>query len=576
MGYVVDIGGQRVRARTGTHWAAVSAGVLLASLVAAPPVSADTVQSAGPGGQAADIDQADRIDQKALGWQPCTDLDPVDGEDLECATVTVPMARTADGERATGPDGDPDVTVDIALSRVPATGAAEHTLLVNPGGPGSAGRLWAAHTHHRMPEALRETYDVVAFDPRGMGASEPAISCDPDFFAPVRKDTVPADAAEEEALHADAEAYAEACAEDAGPLLDHMRTEDSAHDMDAIRVALDLEQVDYLGYSYGSYLGTVYASRYPDSVRGLVLDSVVNPDNPWHESNLVQSRALDSAAGNFFDWVARHDDTYGLGADGGAVADAYYGLRAEARDHPVGDTVGPTELEGTVIVVAYSGQAWPAVAEALSAQINDDDPAPLLDLHETHGDHAEDDPAYGGYLAVQCTDTVWPDDRQTWRANAQEVHEDAPFMGWHNIWYNAPCASWQGESDTWFQVGDGPGDHPAYDGDVLVVHATGDGATPVEGSYALRDRLPGASLVIEEGGITHGVALTGNTCVDETVVDYLQDGTLPERGAEGPDLTCDARPAPDPRTAQTAPHAPLTGFGPIGTEHPGESGQMVE
>ncbi|GAA1084283.1 alpha/beta hydrolase [Nocardiopsis metallicus] len=549
----VVIGGNRVRS-TGTQWAAVSAGVLLASLITVP-----TAQAAENGTAAA---PTTRIDQKAVGWQPCEDLDPVGDAKLECATITVPLARTTGGERV----NDLAETVEIALSRVRATGTAEHTMLVNPGGPGSAGRMWAAHTHNRMPAELRETYDVVAFDPRGMGASTPAVTCDPGFFTPVRKDTVPADAAEEDALRQDAEAYAAACAEGAGPLLDHMRTEDTAHDMDAIRIALDLEQVDYLGYSYGSYLGTVYSSLYPDSVRAVILDSVVNPDNPWYESNLVQSRALDRAALNFFDWVARHDDTYGLGTDREAVADAYYGLRAELRENPLDDTVGPTELEGAVIVVAYSGNAWPAVAGALAAQVNDEDPAPLLALHDSYGDDADSDPGYGGYLAVQCTDTVWPDDWRTWRANAEAVHEDAPFMGWHNIWYNAPCITWEGDSAPWFQIGDGPYEHPAYDGEVLIVHATGDGATPVEGSHALRGRLSGSSLVIEDGGITHGVALTGNTCVDETVVAYLQDLTLPERGVEGPDLTCDARPEPQPRTAQSAPHAPVDRLGPIGLE----------
>lgn len=537
------------------QWAAVSAGVFLASMITMPAAHA------APGEAAAA--PATRIDPKALDWQPCEDLEPVGDAELECATITVPMARTTGGQRV----GDLAETVEIALSRVRATGTAEHTMLVNPGGPGSAGRMWAAHTHNRMPEELRETYDVVAFDPRGMGASTPAVTCDPDFFTPVRKDTVPADATEEEALRLDAEAYAAACAEDAGPLLDHMRTEDTAHDMDAIRVALDLEQVDYLGYSYGSYLGTVYASLYPDSVRAVVLDSVVNPDSPWYESNLAQSRALDRAAANFFDWVARHDDTYGLGTDGETVADAYYALRTELREDPLDGTVGPTELEGAVIVVAYSGNTWPAAAGALAAQVNDDDPAPLLALHESYGDDADSDPGYGGYLAVQCTDAEWPRDWDTWRADAERVHGDAPFMGWHNVWYNAPCASWAGEPGPWFQVGGGPyTTHPAYDGDVLIVHATGDGATPVEGSHALRDRLPGSSLVIEDGGTTHGVALTGNTCVDESVVAYLQDGTLPERGDEGPDLNCGARPEPQPRTAQSAPHVPVDRLGPIGLE----------
>lgn len=520
-----------MRVRT---WAVISAGTVLASLVAAIPAQAD------PGEQGTTVP---RDGQMALTWEPCGDLEPLVDEDLECATLVVPMDH--DSEEGSGE------TVRLALSRVPATGQARHTLLVNPGGPGSAGRIWASHTHRRMPASLREIYDVVSFDPRGVGASTPAITCDPEFFAPVRPDTVPADATAEAALRAETMAYAQACADNTGPLLEHTRTEDTAHDMDAIREALGQERIDYLGYSYGSYLGTVYSALYPDRVRALLLDSVVDPDNPWYESNLVQSRALERSAWGFFDWAARHDDAYGLGATGKEVAEAYYALRSELGEAPIKDTVGPTELESAVVVIAYSGVVWPTVARALAARINDGDDEPLLRLHERYGEGPDSDQEYGGYLAVQCTDTHWPRDWETWHADAEEVHGQAPFMGWHNIWYNAPCADWAADSGDWFQVGDGPGEHPAYQGQALLVHATDDGATPVEGAFALRRRLPGAALVIEQDGITHGVSFAGNTCVDEVIIAYLRDGELPPRNeGDGPDVTCRARPEPQPGTAR--------------------------
>ncbi|WP_150238904.1 alpha/beta hydrolase [Nocardiopsis quinghaiensis] len=545
-----------MRARTR---AAVSAGAVLASLVATVPAQADPVERAR---------ESVRVDEGTLTWGPCEDLRPVAGEDLECATLTVPLARTSDGGRIG------DDTVQIALSRVPATGEARHTLLVNPGGPGSAGRVWASHTHQRLPARLRGIYDVVAFDPRGVGASTPSITCDPDFFAPVRPDTVPADATAEAALRADAADYARSCADNTGPLLQHTRTEDTAHDMDAIRAALGRDRIDYLGYSYGSYLGTVYSALHPDRVRALVLDSVVDPDNPWYESNLVQSRALDRAARNFFDWTARHDGVYGLGTTGEEVAEAYHALRSDLADEPAGGTVGPTELEGAVIVIAYSGASWPSVARVLAARINDGDDAPLLALYEAHGEDAGSDRGYGGYLAVQCTDAHWPRDWSTWRADAGKAHREAPFMAWNNTWYNAPCATWGAESDDWFQVGDGPGEHPAYGGDALLVHATEDGATPVEGAFALRERLPGAALVTEEGGLTHGVALSGNTCVDEVVTAYLRDGELPARAdGTGPDVTCQTRPEPRPGTVRDEPGNPAE---PVALGVRGASGQPVE
>ncbi|WP_232832006.1 alpha/beta fold hydrolase [Nocardiopsis sp. FIRDI 009] len=537
--------------------ATATAGVLLASLALIPvPTLAETAQP------------ATRIDRTGLDWAPCKDLEPRGDEILECATLTVPLVRTAGGDRVPGADE----TVELALSRVRATGTTRRTMLVNPGGPGSGARRWASITHQRMPEELREIYDVVAFDPRGVGASTPAITCDPHYFTPVRPDTVPADGAEEAVLRADARAYARACAENTGALLEHTRTEDTAHDMDAVRRALGEDRIDYLGYSYGSYLGTVYSSLYPDHVRGLVLDSVVNPDNPWYESNHVQSRSIQRAAQNFFDWVARHHDTYRLGRTGDEVAGAYYDLRSAVRRTPIEDTVGPTELETAVIVVAYSSATWPGVARALSARINDGDSTGVLSLHRAYGDHADSDQGYGGYLAVQCTDAHWPTDWSSWRSDALLAYEEAPFIGWHNAWYNAPCLDWAAGSGDWFQVGDAPHEHRPYAGPALIVHATEDGATPVEGAHALRDRLPGAVLVIEDGGYTHGVAFTGNECVDEVVTDYLLRGALPDRRTAGPDLVCGARPEPRPGTPREDLRAVTEGAGAVIPELPGEPG----
>ncbi|MFV2198706.1 alpha/beta fold hydrolase [Nocardiopsis sp. LOL_012] len=539
--------------------AAVSAGALLAVFATAAPT---TAQDPAP-----DTEQA----APGLAWGPCADLEAAEGEALECARLEVPLARTADGAPADGSEA----TVELALSRVPATGASERTLLVNPGGPGSRARHWAVHTARRMPAELRETYDVVAFDPRGIGASTPGIVCDPGHLAPVRPDTVPADASAEAALREAAAAYAHACGENTGALLDHMRTEDTAHDLDAVRAALGRERIDYLGYSYGTYLGTVYSALYPERIRALVLDSAVGPDTPWYESNHRQSRALDRAIGNFFAWTARHDGVYRLGTTERAVTDAYYRLRSELAEAPDEGTVGPTELETAVLVAAYTDAVWPGVARALSSRVNDGDPAALVDLHTRFGDAPDGDRAYGGYLAVQCTDAHWPDDWDTWRGDAAKAHVAAPFMGWHNTWYNAPCMDWPAESGDWFQVGDGPGEHPAYTGPALIVHGTEDGATPVEGAHALRARLPGSVLVTEEGGRVHGITFGGNTCVDETVTAYLRDGRLPERTGRGPDTACAARSAPAPRTGQGAPAARAEPVGPVWLERSDECRQPV-
>lgn len=538
-----------MRTRT---WATAAATAFLASLATAVPAESAETAGAAP---------TFREDQRALDWQECDDLQTEGDETLECATLTLPMDHGSD-------EGDSGETVDIALSRASDGGDAERTLLVNPGGPGASGRPFAARTHQGLPEDLQETYAVVGFDPRGSGASTPAVECDPSAFEPVLTPSEPRSPGDTRGLWEEAEAYAQACDDNTGPLLDHMSTVDTARDMDALRSALGLETVDYLGYSYGTYLGTVFSSLYPGSVDRLVLDSVVDPDAPWYESNLNQSRALDRAARNFFDWVARHDDTFGLGGRGEDIARVYDRLRDQLREEPLEGTVGPTELENLAITVSYTGNAWPSVAGALSDQIVDGDPAALVQLDTDLGEGPDNDQSRGGYNAVQCTDSRWPTDPGAWEGDGHRVHQKAPFIGWNNIWYNAPCASWPAESNDWYGVGDGPGDAPAYEGDTLLVHATDDGATPLHGAENLRGHMPGASLAIEEDGITHGVSFGENACIDEIVHGYLRDGSLPERTDGAHDAVCGAAPEPEPRDAQSAQDLPDR-FGPLGG-HPSE------
>ncbi|MFC3999498.1 alpha/beta hydrolase [Nocardiopsis sediminis] len=482
---------------------------------------------------AAVVPAAPAAAHEALDWQECTDLDPAEGGVLECATLRVPLDHEA---------GAGEGTADIALSRVPATGERRGTLLVNPGGPGSPGRAWAATTAAGLPEDLQASYDVVGFDPRGTGASTPAVACDPAYFDPVRPDTVPRSAAEEQDLVRRAAGYAASCGENTGALLDHMTTADSAADLEALRAALGVERIDYLGYSYGSYLGAVYATLHPGRVRHLVLDSIVHPGRPWYESNLEQTRAVDEAAGRFFDWTARHDDAYGLGATGDEVAGHYYATRDALRERPLSGTVGPTEFETAYLVATYAQAAWPDLARALADHVVKDDPEALLKVHEAFGEDGDSDGGFGAYLATQCTDAGWPRDWSTWHAEAERLHRDAPFVAWNNTWYNAPCATWPAPSGPWFEV-DGSAVESA-----LLIQATGDGPTPVEGAYAMRERFPAGRLLIEDGGGTHGVALGGNSCVDTAFADYLRDGTLPtERAAAGAaDATCAAAPEPEP------------------------------
>ncbi|CAM4120250.1 alpha/beta fold hydrolase [Nocardiopsis rhodophaea] len=514
------------------RFAVAGAGLVLASTTVSVTHPAD--------GHAATADAAAEAPARhyaPLRWGKCADLETPRNIEMECARLVVPLDHDAEARNA---------AVEIALSRVPARGQATEALLVNPGGPGSSGRFLAADIARSLPDDLRNAYDVIGFDPRGTGASTPALTCDPDFFAPPRPDTVPATDEDEDLLVKRAKAYAEACDTAGGALLAHMRTTDSAHDIDAIRAALGRDRIDYFGYSYGTYLGAVYATLYPDRVRRLVLDSVVHPGRGWYQGNLEQSRSLDAAAGGFFDWIARHEATYGLGSSAAEVAGRYYATRSALGKKPAGGRIGPTELESTYMVATYAASAWPLLAGALADMANDEDPDRLIAAFERLGETAEDEPAFAGYLATECTDARWPRSWSTWHADGTRIHADAPFLGWHNVWYNASCAFWPAEAGEWFQV-DGSRVKSA-----LLIHATEDGPTPLDGAYAMHRRFPTSGLVIEDGGLSHGVALSGNECVDNTLFAYLRDGRLPRAdGAfDGADRICAALPEPEPRTSR--------------------------
>ncbi|MFF8014821.1 alpha/beta fold hydrolase [Streptomyces sp. NPDC007929] len=461
-------------------------------------------------------------------WKSCaTKKHPT----LQCASLKVPLDhRRPRGEKIT-----------LALSRVPHTARTyQGPLLVNPGGPGGSGRALAGFVASALPAKVAAQYDVIGFDPRGVGASEPALDCGPDHFAPVRPDSLPATPALEKANLARATSFAAACAQKHAHVLPHIGTAAAVHDMDAIRRALGARKINYFGYSYGTYLGAVYARFFPERVRRLVLDSVVDPTDVWYEANLNQDVAFNDRHRAFLAWVARYDGTYGLGTDPEQVEAAWYAMRAALAKNPAGGTVGASELEDTFIPGGYYNGYWPVLAEAFAAYAHHKDPEPLVEAYEDIGAvDPSGDNGYSVYTSVQCRDAGWPRDWQQWREDHWAVHAKAPFMTWNNAWYNAPCAFWP--ADALRPVNVANGELPP----VLLFQATGDAATPYEGAVTMHRLLARSSLVVEEGGGNHGVTLSGNACLDEHLAAYLTDGTVP-RGYGRADAVCEALPDPKP------------------------------
>ncbi|MBU2665059.1 alpha/beta hydrolase [Actinoplanes bogorensis] len=484
-----------------------------------------------------------RANAQAAGilWGKCTDADLVKAK-AQCAQLSVPL----DYERPKG------TTISLALSRVRHTvpdGKYQGVMLVNPGGPGGSG-LALATLGGLVPKGAGNAYDWIGFDPRGVGASKPALSCSGDVTAYNRPSYVPVTAALEKTWRQRSKDYARKCAKAGGELLDHVKSADNVRDMDSIRRALGVQQINYYGFSYGTYLGQLYASRYPRAVRRMILDGVIDARTVWYRSNLDQNVAFDRNANIYFDWIAKNDKTFGLGRDGRSMGQAYYGLLAKLRKSPAGGVIGPDEVNDVVLLATYNVSVWPVVAAAFAALVRKGDSGPVKKLYdENYPQGAGSDNGYAMYLATLCTDARWPQDFDRWKRDAWRQHAKAPFVTWANTWYNAPCLSWAAQ----------PGRPAEVDGrqapPVLLISETLDAATSFEGALETRRRFPKAALVEGAGGTTHASSLSGVACVDNTVADYLERGALPaRRPGNRSDRLCD--PLQPPAANQPAATGP--------------------
>ncbi|MBT3153224.1 alpha/beta fold hydrolase [Streptomyces sp. CHD11] len=501
------------------------AAVVLAGCFTAVPAEAGTPRAAEP------------FHAAKPAWKKCgTDDYPT----LQCASVDVPLDHS-------DPTGR---TITLALSRVPHTAEKyQGPLLVNPGGPGGSGLTLAGFVASSLPAKVAAQYDVIGFDPRGVGASEPALNCAPDHFGPVRPDSVPTSPEVERAGLERAKSFAEACGRKYGDVLPHINTGATVRDMDVIRQALGAKRINYFGYSYGTYLGTVYAKLFPQRVRRLVLDSVVDPTEVWYDANLNQNHAFNSRHRAFMDWVAKYDPAYRLGTDAEKIEAKWYAMRAELKKDPAGGRVGAAELEDTYIPGGYYNGYWPYLAEAFASYVNDGDAGPLIEAYENFGSNdASGDNGYSVYTAVECRDASWPRDWAQWRKDNWEMYERAPFMAWNNAWYNAPCAFWPTESLRPERVNANSELPPA-----LLFQATDDAATPYQGGVTVHRLLAGSGLVVESGSGNHGITLSGNACLDRHLAAYLADGTVPREGGGEADAVCAALPDPKPLTSKAAP-----------------------
>ncbi|MFE2069925.1 alpha/beta hydrolase [Streptomyces sp. NPDC059467] len=471
------------------------------------------------------------VQVSSVTWKKCG---TTDYPTLQCGSVRVPLDHAKPGGKR----------ITLALSRVPHTASASQgPLLVNPGGPGGSGLALAGFVASALPKKVAARYDIIGFDPRGVGRSSPAIDCAPGFFKPVRPDSVPATTALEEANLKRVKSFAAACGKKYASLLPYLGTVSAAQDLDSIRQALGARRISYFGYSYGTYLGAVYAKLYPDRIHRLVLDSIVDPTGVWYEDNLSQDHAFNDRQRALMAWIAKYDSTYKLGTDPEKVEAKWYAMRAALAKKPAGGKVGASELEDTFIPGGYYNGYWPYLAQAFSAYVNGKKTTALVEAYRNFAAvDASGENGYSVYAAVQCRDSSWPRDWNQWSKDNWAAYEKAPFMTWNNAWYNAACAYWPTKTLKPTDIAN------AELPPALLFQATDDAATPYQGGVTTHRLLAGSGLVVEEGGGNHGITLSGNTCLDKYLATYLTDGKVPH-GTGTADATC--RKTPDPKPLKT-------------------------
>jgi pimeloyl-ACP methyl ester carboxylesterase len=292
--------------------------------------------------------------------------------------------------------------------------------------------------------------------------------------------------------------------------------------MDLIRQALGEDKISYYGFSYGTYLGQVYATRYPTRVDRFVLDGVVNPRRVWYAANLDQDRAFDKNMNVFWRYLARHPRAFHLGKRWRAIRSGYYKqLRKLDRKPAAGRRLGPDELADVMLDAGYYVYNWVELGLAYSSLVRKGRGGVLAALYRQGS--MGDDNSFAMYNAVQCSDVRWPGWAQT-RRQSWAVHRRAPFLTWGNTWYNAPCLTWKAPRRTRLAVSGS-----AVTSKILLISETRDAATPYSGALAVRRLFPSASLVAGIGGTTHASSLSGVPCVDNTVATYLRTGLVPPR-----------------------------------------------
>jgi pimeloyl-ACP methyl ester carboxylesterase len=460
-----------------------------------------------------------------LQWAAC-------GGPFQCATARVPL----DYNRPDGTD------ISLALIRLPAGDPAHRigSLFVNPGGPGGSGVDFVRQAARFLwSPAVRARFDIVGFDPRGVGRSSP-IRCFPSNRAEGRflDGTPPFPVGRQQVVQfiSTFEQFAAICLRANATIMQHMATADVARDLDLLRHAVGDRRLTYDGVSYGSYLGDTYANLFPDHVRALIIDGVLNPVQ-WatgteDTSDLPFSTRLNSAAGTF----ATLQQFFKLCEAGGQTCafssgdpeDKYETILARARRHPV-DQFTYADVVDITLGNMYNPFGWANFAQFLQSLYVDSGST-------TTAAAALPQPVAPGrarwayqngldaFFAVACSDTENPHNPFVWPKAAREQDEDSPYFGADWTYASEPCSTWPATDSSRYL---GPFNRETSN-PVLVIGNYFDPATPYAGAQAVSHMLPNSRLLSLDGwGHT---SLAKSACINSYITDYLIDTSLPPAG----------------------------------------------
>ncbi|GAA2171509.1 alpha/beta hydrolase [Agrococcus versicolor] len=523
--------------RRGGSAAALAAAVaiVLSGCIVLPPAIGPGPGPGGGSGPTTSPDGSGLLDFTPTGEDVDAALEPYYGQDVDwtlcdagytCGTIDAPMDWFApeDGR-----------SIEVSMIVRPADGEVWGSMLYNPGGPGGSGLEYVRdYAEYLLAPEVLEHYNLVGFDPRGVGQSTP-ITCydDPaflyDYLYEIPEGPAPEPLSDEDLqqqLDAGAE-FADACLQFTGEALEFMGTEQAASDMDLIRALLGEERLQYLGVSYGTLLGATYADLFPQHVGRFVLDAAVAPDASDADGTIFQAGGFELALRN---WMA---DCLSVGSCPFDAPDADAGMQQigafldglEAAPLPASDgrQLGSSSMFTAIAANLYSPSQWSTLRSVFADAIAGDPDSALAESDRYYGvnpDGTFADNSFEALIGVNCLDAPPVTDFEDVRANATRIQEVAPTL-WEDFTGMSICASWPFEATREPHVITAPGAEP-----IVVIGGRNDPATPYEQSVSLADQLESGVLIsVDAEG--HSQYNLGNACVDEPVNAYFLTGAAP-------------------------------------------------